>query len=260
MFGCANPKPVAPERMESAEAVIAAYNANAARLGRVWGTVNTFARFRDPDSGQMRREVGDGHFIYMGPNRVALTTGKLGNVLLWAGSNEQRFWFFDLQDEGVAYVGSYARLGEPGAQPLPLPVRPDHLPGLIGLTPIDPTEAHAEWRGGDLLVEPGDGARRLLLDARTGLAKRVDLLDAEGDSVIVCKLSGVKAVDHEPELPQPGRLPAEAHIEVVSEEGDLTLKLANLTDKADKFNPRAFNFEALVEAYEPGRVVDLDGQ
>ncbi|MCC6680807.1 MAG: hypothetical protein IT445_07880 [Phycisphaeraceae bacterium] len=260
--GCTTaPRPLngPTEPMVSVEQIIARYNANARKIERLWSDPSIVLSFRDPDSGKMREQVGNGNLIYIRPSRVALGAGKLGEMVLLAGTNDRQFWLFDLQDDKTAYVGSYARLGEPGTQVLPLPVRPDRLPVLLGLLPIDGGLAYSEWHDGDLLVEPKWGARRLLLDPRNGLAKRIDLLDHEGRSVIVCTLTGSKRVRQQ-DIPadQGALMPAEAHIAVVGEEGSLTLKLANMTDDPDKFKPKLFDFDFLVKAYKPKRVIDLD--
>ncbi len=262
LAGCASsPRPLngPTEPMESVEQIIARYNANARKVERLWSSPSVFLNFRDPDSGKMRQEVGDGNLLFIRPSRVALSAGKLSEVLLLAGTNDRQFWLFDLQNDKTAYVGSYARLGEPGTQVLPLPVRPDRLPVLLGLLPIDGELAYSEWHDGDLLVEPKWGARRLLLDPRNGLAKRIDLLDEDGRSVVICELTGSKHVK-QVDLPadQWATMPAEAKIVVVGEEGSLTLKLANMTDDPDKFNPKLFDFDALVKAYRPKRIINLD--
>jgi len=247
----------APPAPQAAAEIIDRYNDNALKLRRVSAFAAAFVRFRDPDTGDMRREQGDGRLTFVRPDRVALTTGKLGNTLLWAGNNDRQFWLFDLQND-TAYAGSYARLGQPGAQPLPLPVRPDRLPSLLGLMPIDPADAHSEWHDGDLLVETRWGARRLLLDPRTGLARRVDLLDERGRSEVISELSGEKTLTQGDGSTV--RLPAEAAIRVVGEAGDLTLKLANLTDDESKFNEGQFDFDVLVRQHKPKKIVNLDGE
>lgn len=237
--------------------VLSRYNAQALGVERVAGTTAAFVRFRDPDTGDMRREVGEGHFVFVRPSRVALTIGKLGHDILWAGNNDRLFWLFDLQEEGTAYVGSYARLDQPGTQTLPLPVRSDRLPGLIGLIPVDPQAVDVEWHDGLLLVEPHADARRLLLDARTGRARRIDLLDANGRSRIICELTGEKPVRRGGDAPS-AAMAAEAAIRVVGEAGDLTIKFANLTDEAGKFDERLFDFDALRRKHKPAIVVELD--
>lgn len=260
--GCASTQSLTPDDRPPATdpaEVVARYNDNAMRLQRLWARAAAFFRYRDPDDGDMRTDQGDGHLLFVRPSRVAFATGKPGvGDVLWAGNNDRQFWLFDLRHD-VAYVGSYARLGQPGSRPLPMPVRPDRLPSLLGLTPIDAEEAYVEWHGDDLLIEPRWGARRLLLDARTGLAKRVDLLDEKGHSLIVCELTGEKTVKQVEGESRPARIAAEAAIRVVGEEGGLTLKLSNPTDDPDKIDDRLFDLDLLLRKHKPETVEHLDG-
>ena len=250
---------------ESAEQLIERYNTNAGKLDRVWSTTSTFLRWRDPDSGKMRREVGDGHFIFRQPRDLVLTVGKLGNVMLWTGGNTQKSWLFDLQeDDGIAYVGSYDQAtrpfpGLPGLSGFPGAVHPDEIPGLLGMRPIDPAIAQTMWHDNDLLVDLPDRHIRLLLDGRNGLVKRVDLTDADGYSAIICELVGHKLVrQKDVDRSDWPVFPAEASVRVVGEEGGMVLKLANLTSEAKKFRDRAFDFDALLKMHKPKRVIDLD--
>lgn len=259
--------PEAVERtgpVPSYEDIVERYNANLAGLDQLWSTSVVALRWVDED-GSRQFEQGEGNLLFMRPDRVALTVGKLGNVILWAGANQERYWLLDLRSSGVAYVGRHANIGRPCSQPLPLPVQPGAVPHLLGLLPLDETLAEAappvQTVRGHYLIEPPGLRLRMLLHPRTYLPVRVDLLNAEGDSVVVARLNDHERVEVEG-LPQ-GRWPlaaTDAELYAVGEDARMSLRLANLTDgrRFNKLNPKAFDFDALLRAYRPEEVVVLD--
>src|SRR5262249_54442096 len=130
------PKSVAPPGPAPAYADLAArYNANIAGLDRLWSRAVVELNWRD-DRGKKRFEQGDGNLITGLPDRVALSIGKLGNTLFWAGGDAQRYWLFDLQGDKVAYVGRHAYIGSPCTLESPLAVQPRDLVRLLGIWPV----------------------------------------------------------------------------------------------------------------------------
>jgi hypothetical protein len=97
------------------------YNDNVRALDRVWTSTEVHVRWENED-GKQRSEHGDGHLIMARPRKVALTVGKLGNTILWAGSNEHGYWLFDTRDEGTVFYGRYENLNKPCSRSLPVPV------------------------------------------------------------------------------------------------------------------------------------------
>src|SRR5690606_7570193 len=112
--GCQKPKgPIVPPNLlpppvqnqaslPTYSELIDRYNARLEGLGRVWASTDVEMRWRDA-KGKERFEKGDGKFLYVRtdadaatPDNVAVTVEKLGKTLLWAGSDADRFWLFDL--------------------------------------------------------------------------------------------------------------------------------------------------------------------
>ncbi len=259
------PKPTESQaNVPSYKELVQRYNANAKRVDRLWSTAVVAMRWVDED-GKKQFEQGEGHFIYVRPNEVALTVGKVGKVMMWAGAGNDRYWLFDLRDKGKAYVGDPDNVGKPCTQPIPLPVYPRAVPHLLGLMPLDESLADqappVERINGQYLIEPPGLNLRMVLDPDTALPVRVDLLNDRGESVVVGKLSEHEYVEMEGHArnTEP-KVATRAVFYAVGEDAQLSLNLSNLTDgrRFDKINENAFKFDVLQKKYHPAEVVDLD--
>ena len=278
-FGCQAPQaapaspdlPHLPERVETDEPIPSyadlaqRYNRNIEKLDRLWSRAVVAMRWRDED-GKRHHEQGEGHFIFTRPSNVALTVGKLGDVMMWAGSSDERYWMFDLRDAGKAYVGAHEHVGKPCSEPLPLPVYPRAVVHLLGLLPLDESLAGAapevEMLRGYYLVDPPGLKLRMLLHPKTALPVRVDLTDREGRTVVIAMLSEHEYVEQAGKALNAGpKIATRAKLYAVGEDAELSLHLGDLTDgrRFDKINEKVFEFDALAQIHEPAEVVELDG-
>jgi hypothetical protein len=177
------------------------YNANIEHLSRLWAASNVHMEWTE--DGKQRTERGEGSLYIVMPDHIALTVGKVGQLGLVAGCDDKRYWYFDLRDEGVVYVGTQAAAarraatGKADENPLGLPIRPLDLPELLGIAPLGPPDAYRNipgmtvvsvgWDGkeGSLVVAfwspvpPGPG-RVLRLDPKTYLPRRITLFSERG--------------------------------------------------------------------------------
>lgn len=229
LAGCKTTEPpvVAPPRDEplaplTYRRAAERYNAHVADLDRLWSRSVVAVRWVTED-GKPRKEQGEGHFVFIPPRRVVLTVGKLGKVMLWAGSNDTRYWLIDNQGDGTAYVGRHRAAGagdaDGGARPPgPLPFKPDDIPFLLGLRPLPVPEAddvrdveadeadEANASGGPepegpagrceiapdnaaYLVTPPGGRVRLWLEPERLLPVRVELFEEGGDLAALGELT-----------------------------------------------------------------------
>lgn len=236
--------------------IVGRYNANAAALERVWARTKVELRWRDGKN-RKRRESGDGRLIFERPLNTAWTVEVLGDVKLWAGSDVNGFWVFDLLDERRAYYGKY---GRPLAQPLPVPVQPEAVPYLLGLVPIDaarrPSPPEVEVFNGYYVIEPPGLNLRLMLDPVTARPVRIDLTDSLGTSVLTCILSGEVAVTNDVDAEV--FLPKKAVLYPQGDESRMTVTFKNATSNADKIKRKWFDFEGLAKALKPEVLVDLN--
>ncbi|MEM7624699.1 MAG: hypothetical protein AAF333_03620 [Planctomycetota bacterium] len=232
------------------------YNQNGPALERVWARTKVELRWRD-EKNRKRRESGDGRLIFERPLNTAWTVEVLGDIKLWAGSDSRGFWLFDRLNDGTAYYGQYDR---PLARPLPLPVQPEAVPYLLGLMPLDPGRVPAspavELFNGYCVIEPPGLNLRMMLDPQTARPVRIDLTDAAGASVLVCRLSGEVAVEREGS--DPVTLPETAELYPVGDESRMTVKLKRPSTDESRFKPKLFDFERLAKSMKPKEVVDLN--
>lgn len=248
------------------------YNQAVEPLGTLWARTDVVIEWReaaaegDSGGGELRREQGEGKFMYRRPDDTALLVEKLGQIYLWAGSDASRYWLFDLTDSDAkrAYVGAFDRLGGPGRRSYPLPVRPDAVPLLIGLLPLPVLEdAEAappiERYQGQYLVEVPGGGMRLLIDPERFRPTRIDLTDAQGYSILTAKLEGAFPVD------VPGvrktRWPTiceRAEVYVAGYESRLTVAMDFVTNDPRKVTDTQFDFEAVKQGLRVEKVIPLD--
>lgn len=240
LVSCAAPEAVDDEPLPPAEPLPAVsyreaasrYNRHVSGLERLWSRSVVEVSWIE-DDGDRRSEQGEGHFVFVPPRRVALSVGKLGKTILWAGSNDERYWLIDNQGDGVAYVGKHPTVevvGPSGEAEMrgPLPFKPDDVPFLLGLRPLPldehQAEAPAEEATGQeagqataqataqaegqttgravaradhraYVVTPPGGRVRLHLEPERMLPIRVELYDAEGNLAARSELSEHERLD-----------------------------------------------------------------
>ena len=239
------------------------YNANIDGASRLWSRGVIEMTWRDGE--KKRFEQGDGNLVAIAPDKIALSIGKLGNTLLWAGCDGERYWLFDMNGDKKAMVGRHENVGKPCARPLPAPVHPRDMVRLLGVTPIDPAKAPpapaVEWHEGKLLIEPPGTGTRLLLDATTALPVRIDLTDDRGRSRVICVLSKHEPMQVEGKDEASGpKVARRFEVTVPGREGGATLFLSDLSDGSDgdRIKDRLFDFDALTKALKPAKVEVLD--
>lgn len=274
---CTPPKadPAPPLQLPSYEELAQRYNANIAAVDQLWARASVKLFYRN-QQGKWKTETGeDSLFMFQRPGRVALSLGKLGKTALWAGCDQQRYWLFDLIENRTAWVGSTAALEGLAPEDYPLPVHPQRLVALLGLTPLDTlvaTDARTvRYDNGSFVIDAPAQQLRLWLDPATALPRQIILLGDDGQPRIWSKLSGELRVATAQPPPQETvsdtvsvpRLAARAELILAGTDGSLTLALRDATDaRADPRQARAlsnaFDFDTLTRALRPQHVIDLD--
>lgn len=249
-----------------------AQNARAARLGKLWARATVSIDYRDSE-GRKRWEQGEGHFQVIQPSKLALSVGKLGEVFLWIGCDEERYWLIDTKGAKAAYVGRHELVTRGKIEALGLPVPPRDLIALAGMSPI--AAGTASGSGDPVVVTRGKTASyrvmrggvpwTIFVDAATLTPVRVEVAESvagEGDApeaVIVAELSQYRDV---PLKGSSGFFPRVAtRVECLHTPSGSTMSVT-LTDPSDggtnRLKPEAFDFEGLVEALGVSEVIDLD--
>ena len=266
--GCATPTPIVPRDINPAPPIVTqtvpdygdlvrAYNVNASAVDRVYVKTGVEMRWRE-DSGRERRESGDGRLIFRRPLDTALTVEVLGDVKVWAGSDDRAFWMFDLIDTKNAYHGDYSK---PILRRLPLPVQPEVMPYLLGLMPLDPdhrpAEPQVELVDGYAVIEPPGLNLRMQLHPDTGRPTRVDLTDARGVSFSSAVLTGELEVPPSSATGSTATVPAKIELYPRGGESRMTVTLKAARDPA-RIRGTWFRFENLRKKLRPKHVESLN--
>lgn len=252
----------------SYRALVERYNKNVEPLDRLWASTEVHLRWEDRE-GKQHREHGDGTLIIVRPRKVAMTVGKLGNTILWAGSNEHGYWLFDKRDKGKVFFGRYRYIDKACSRSLPMPIQPKAVPYLLGTMPLD-ADAEAgddavQRYQGFFLIEPPGLNVRLWLDPTSAMPKRVDLLDEQGNKAVSAILREPWPVDlegvsqrQEPMLAHETQI--YVHGDEAHQQANVRIELKHASDgKArDQINERAFDFDTLVQHHQPAERIDLD--
>ncbi|MCC7147480.1 MAG: hypothetical protein IT443_13645 [Phycisphaeraceae bacterium] len=267
------------------------YNARAAVLDRLWTRAQVELKWKDAE-GKSRFESGEGHLIYLLPGRVALEVGKVGQTGLWAGSDQERYWIFDLKAEPpTVRFGRHDLFDAHREAKLGLPVAPNQLPLLLGVAPIDLAagEGTVDRESNSIILTPpapgspapgspgsagsdtarsghwvGENRYRIWLSGRTLEPWRVELLDERGQVVVYAELSNPQRVRVAGlASKQWPRLASRMRIYLRDRQATLTLKLEDARggEGEDRIRARQFDFEFLVNRQfkiPPEQRIDLD--
>lgn len=249
--------------------IAATYNQRTARLQRIWGRAVVSVEYTDED-GDRRWEQGEGHFQVIQPSKMALSAGKLGEVVLWIGCDNDRYWFIDAKEGHRAWVGRHASATREKIESLGMPAPPRDLLALAGITALpapgaDPRRDSVVRWGPDrkvLVFEVNRaGARwRYTVDPRTYEPSRIEVIDsANGEAIISATLEKYEQVKIRGENLVPPRLASRIRCLHHPSGSTLGLSIADMVDGgAAKLRDENFNFEALRQLLGVTEVVDAD--
>lgn len=247
--------------IEAAEPVRAAYNARVDQLSVLWSRGIVAFRYRDAD-GNQRDDQGNANIQMILPDRFAMRIHKVGETLLWIGSDEDRYWLIDLLSEpSVAYVGRHDEFSAAKGERVGLPVPPRELPRLMGFERLPAFEA-----GGARLRTVTEQAVVIDVPSRwgwwvyaldaAGRAEAIQLRDMEDRVLLDAALEQYMPI----ELRGVGgaRPQAAGRMRLTAPGTDwrITVELDAPSNRTP--NAEAFDFEELVDILAPAEVVDLD--
>ncbi len=256
------PRPV-PETYEE---VAARYNARAERLDRLWARAVVVIKYRDADN-RRRTEQGEGHFQFLAPAQLALSVGKLGEIVAWLGCDSSRFWFFERGDADRATVARHENVGRPCARAGAVPCNPLDIIDLLGVTPIPARGGTINWASDNrrLVVEiPARTGRRIITIAPgADEPTRIALLPPAGSGstpLIVAELSDYSNVAITGSGAIAPRAPGRAVITLPETGEEIRIALYDPSDGAasGRLSPDAFDLEFLLDVFAPATVSVLD--
>jgi hypothetical protein len=267
--GCRTQGPTGPNAtpLPSYQRLADAQNARVDLLGRLWARTIVSVHYVDTE-GKPHYEQGDGHIMRRDFDKIAVDVTKLGQVFFWFGANEDLYWLIDLSnpDHTVAYVGQLDLVTLDKAARASLPIPPLEYMTLAGLATL-PAEAAAatisETDSGAVQLDLIDRgfSWRYTFDPVTLLPSRISILDVEKRPVITADLSQYRTVDLTGVGVNQPRAPGRIAVTHLPTETSITLTIdGDIIDgrRSNKPSPAAFDFDELVRAYAPSRIIDLD--
>jgi hypothetical protein len=274
---CAS-KSTKPRERPTAEAAFApawersvkAQEERLARLDRVYASGPVELLWVDEDGRHF--ETCRGELFVRLPSETALFLKKVGEPVLWLGSDARRRWLFDLRFKEV--VLWLVDLDQPAAEEgpqAPFPIRRVALVDLLGLVALPPAEsldAVFDAEPGTLVGEfNGDGgAIRVTVDTATNLPLRVEALDDEGQAFLRGDLGTYETVER-PGLP-PGEYPRFPQRVVISvlepvdgtastsqqaSRSEVRLYLSPARQGEERVTDQRFDLQVLSGSFKPAR-------
>jgi hypothetical protein len=264
----------APPSAPSFAALAASHNDRVARLTHIY--VSGVIEIRWTDRKGKHFEQGNMELWVHQPRRTALRVEKLGEPLLWLGSDDSQYWLFDLlSKERVLHLGKHDAASDASTDGtgLMIDVKPLALLDLVGITPIDvdqpsPVQFSAQYNALTITVSGSGGPMRMFFDRQSLLPKRIESLDSgSGEIIAHSTLQRYKSVTMQGVSPL--AFPKLAHqIDVVAINpnatsdapagGEVKIVMDNSTTVIDAAQlQRVFDLERLKQALRPGRIEDM---
>ncbi len=249
------------------EEVARPVNERAAQLKRVWARAVTSVSWTDHE-GNRRGEQGEGFFQLIQPSRFALDIGKVGEVVIWAGCDEERYWLIRRGDEKSAVIGRHDGPGSDRLLEEGLPATPRDLIELAGVTGIDTRVKPISlgWTGDGLwrLEEKRPyGSLVREINPKTGEAMRVRVMsggivrvESELENYVWMELANTS------DWP---RMPTRIKVRDLRNGNEIVVGLEGMTDGVrgrrpgnERMKPEVFTFEVLKDRLGVERVEDVD--
>lgn len=249
--------------LPSYEDVAAGYNARAAELQRLWARAVVELRYVDAE-GRRKREQGEGHLQFAGPSRLALSIGKLGEVVVYLGCDSQRFWWFERGDASRVSLARHENAGSECARDLGLPAQPLEIIELMGVTllPERGGRVHRSTRGELVIDAPtGAGYRRLALDPRTYEPTMIGVYARDAQQpTLLARLEEYGNVQIAGRGGIPPRVASRLVITHAESDTEIRINLAAMSDgvRQGRIPDEAFDFDALRAAFSPREIIVLD--
>ncbi len=241
----------------------AAYNTRVEPLARFRAQATVQFRYVDKD-GKERIEQPEGTIQIVRPDRLALTLGKLGQVKFWLGSDSARYWWLDMMDEPIAFVGRHEAFSDRAARRLGISLAPLNLIRVLCITPMDASgwgatqwSADGERLGITTQIE-GGGRQRIWVDPSTYRPIKIELFDIAGKPSVIAHCEGDERVEVAAGSTRGGLPWIPKSVTIYVPGVDATIRVSLGGAKNEGINDKAFAFETVAGTYGIERIVDLD--
>jgi hypothetical protein len=278
LLGCAAS---CPEKLVSIDRIVAAHNANAASVPRLWARVEMDVTIKPQSGPEMTWRSGSptGLLLYRrgqnpnGPHDFVLLGREMAAVELFrmGASTDQELYYFwyKFGDRSGAWQGRVALAGAPGVKQVP--VDPMQLLSVLGITPLPAEPGQLPAAALSMNNTPGDCAyvvtvldrqpvsnrvlfkREIILpwsDKDPPLPTRVNIFDDAGRRVMTATLADYKPIDVSSMDDPPAKSPMmPTDIDIVCNEVPgphafvrrIRLRISEMTVE-DKWLPEAVDF------------------
>ncbi|MFM9957868.1 MAG: hypothetical protein ACKVZJ_07315 [Phycisphaerales bacterium] len=247
-------------------------NERAAQLQRVWARAVTSVSWTDPE-GNRRGEQGEGFFQLIQPSRFALDIGKVGEVVIWFGCDDERYWLIRRGDEKSAVIGRHDGPGSDRMLEEGLPATPRDLIELAGVTGVD-TKAKpislgwtddGLWR---LEEKRPFGTLVREINPKTGEPLRIKVMSAGAGGAAVVRVESELENYVWMELANTSnwpRMPTRIKVRDLRNGSEIVVGLEGLTDGIrgrrpgnERMKPEVFNFDVLKDRLGVEKVENVD--
>jgi hypothetical protein len=244
------------------------YNARVVRLERLACPADLVVKYKDDKGKPLRDEVTANVQIAL-PASVVVRVDKVGQTVFYLGSNDTRYWWFDLTDEKTALVGLHEKATPEAVTSFGLPVHPLDLLEVFAIKPIpgagteQATHAVLAWsKDGHYLglTLPGrwGGLRRFWLDPDSFDPVRVELLDKNGVVAVSAALSRYLMVDVDGDTTVHPRMASDFQVDLPRQQATFSLRLAAPQNPGEAQKAKLFDVDALLKYYRIQKVYDID--
>ncbi len=230
-------------------------------LDKLWARSVTSLRYTDAE-GERRRDQGEGHFQLQRPGSLAVFVGKLGETYLILGSDTSRYWWIELLDERLAYVGDTDQARSSSVEAIGVPVLPGDIllaldlerwpePGSPRVLGVD-WSAHADLDRSRTLAVTFDESgrtRRVHVDAFSLDPLAVELIDDAGQVFARSSLSQHGRVLNRVGAAVEPRIPMRAEIDLPAADARIEISLSDAAMDPRKPRPVVFDFETLLDRF-----------
>jgi hypothetical protein len=239
-----------------------AYNRRVESMTRVFARANIRLSYFD-ENGELKTEDPEGRLQVVRPDKLSLSLGKAGQIMLWFGCNSEKYWWFDLteKDNRILAFGRHAKYTESIGKRIGLPIRPLDLIRVLAIEPLDVNYPGAtQWTmdGSQLGLTSAIGSRgfqRLWVDPTTYLPISIEVYDAQRRPVLTAQHSGQEPF----ELANgAGRPPITSRITVDHIESKTQARITLSGAKDTGVSEKAFILDELLERYPVDRQIDVD--
>lgn len=240
----------------------ARYNERIEPLKKMFARANIRLTYFD-ENGEKKTEEPEGRLQIVRPDRLALSLGKVGQIMFWFGCDQQQYWWFDFTDSSnrVLAFGRHDRYSDEVGKRIGVAMRPQDLIRVLGIVPLDARAPGAtQWSkdGSQVGITSAIGTRgfqRVWVDPRTDMPTSVEIFDAQKKLVITAKHTGEEPIELASGRYRP---PIASQITVMHWASKTEARLTLTGIKDSGVSDKAFDLKTLIETYPVDRQIDLD--